>query len=84
MKHALRRTDLGQTRPARVWLDGYWETCLSPLDLAAGPLSAQEAHGSVTGITGDSFSSRSGHAIASNGAIHKGILNELAVVGTSI
>jgi myo-inositol-1(or 4)-monophosphatase len=67
---------------ARGWLDGYWETRLSPWDLSAGALLVQEAGGCVTGITGAPFSSRSGHAIASNGAIHKEILSELAVVGT--
>lgn len=67
---------------ARGWLDGYWETRLSPWDLSAGALLVQEAGGSVTGITGAPFSSRSGHAIASNGVIHKEILSELAVVGT--
>jgi myo-inositol-1(or 4)-monophosphatase len=66
----------------RGWLDGYWETRLSPWDLSAGALIVQEAGGCVTGITGERFSSRSGHAIASNGAIHKEILAELAVVGT--
>jgi len=67
---------------ARGWLDGYWETRLSPWDLSAGALIVQEAGGCVTGITGDDFCSRSGHAIASNGVIHKEILAELAVVGT--
>ncbi len=66
---------------ARGWLDGYWETRLSPWDLSAGSLIVQEAGGTVTGITGDRFSSRSGHAVASNGAIHKEILDELAVCG---
>ncbi len=67
---------------ARGWLDGYWETRLSPWDLSAGALIVREAGGCVTGITGEAFSSRSGHAIASNGVIHKEILAELAIVGT--
>lgn len=67
---------------ARGWLDGYWETRLSPWDLSAGALLVEEAGGCVTGITGGPFSARSGHAVASNGAIHKEILAELAVVGT--
>lgn len=67
---------------ARGWLDGFWETRLSPWDLSAGALIVTEAGGRVTGITGEAFSSRSGHAIASNGVIHKEILAELAVVGT--
>ncbi len=67
---------------ARGWLDGFWETRLSAWDLSAGALIVSEAGGHVTGITGDTFNSRSGHAIASNGVIHKEILAELAVVGT--
>lgn len=67
---------------ARGWFDGYWETRLSPWDLSAGALLVEEAGGCVTGITGEPFSSRSGHAIASNGVIHREILAELAVVGT--
>lgn len=66
---------------ARGWLDGYWETRLSPWDLSAGALIAQEAGGIVTGIDGNVFSSDKGHAIASNGAIHDQILSELAIVG---
>ncbi len=67
---------------ARGWLDGFWETRLLPWDLSAGALIVQEAGGCVTGITGEGFSSRKGHAIASNGVIHKEILAELAIVGT--
>ncbi len=67
---------------ARGWLDGFWETRLSPWDLSAGALIVREAGGYVTGITGEDFSSRKGHAIASNGVIHKEILAELAIVGT--
>ncbi|HUH03839.1 MAG TPA: inositol monophosphatase family protein [Kofleriaceae bacterium] len=70
---------------ARGWLDGYWESRLKPWDLAAGALLVREAGGQVTGIDGGPFASDSGHAIASNGAIHKGILEQLAAVdsGTS-
>lgn len=66
---------------ARGMLDGYWETRLSPWDLSAGALMVREAGGCVTGITGERFSAKLGHAIASNGAIHKEILDELRVVG---
>jgi myo-inositol-1(or 4)-monophosphatase len=69
---------------ARGWLDGFWETRLSPWDLSAGALIVREAGGCVTGITGEAFSSRLGHAIASNGVIHKEILAEMAVVGTPL
>jgi myo-inositol-1(or 4)-monophosphatase len=66
---------------ARGWLDGYWETRLSPWDLSAGALLVREAGGTVTGITGEAFQSDTGHAVASNGAIHDQILAELKVVG---
>lgn len=64
----------------RGWLDGFWETRLSPWDLAAGALVVREAGGMVTGITGGPFRARAGHAVASNGAIHKQILDELTAV----
>lgn len=65
---------------ARGWLDGYWESRLHPWDLAAGALLVEEAGGLVTGITGEPFASRAGHAVASNGAIHRALLTELAAV----
>lgn len=65
---------------ARGQLDGYWETRLQPWDLAAGALLVEEAGGVVTGITGEAFSSDAGNAVASNGAIHQRMLDELAVV----
>ena len=66
---------------AHGWMDGYWETRLSPWDLSAGALLVREAGGIVTGITGEPFAAKTGHAIASNGAIHKQMLAELEVVG---
>lgn len=66
---------------ARGWFDGYWETRLNPWDLSAGALLIREAGGTVTSIDGGRFVSTSGNAVASNGAIHKEILDELAVVG---
>ncbi len=62
---------------ARGWLDGYWETRLSPWDLCAGSVLVREANGVVTDITGGHFRVRSGNAIASNNAIHKELLDEL-------
>lgn len=64
----------------RGWLDGFWETRLSPWDVAAGALVVREAGGMVTDITGGRFVARRGNAVASNGAIHKEILRELAAV----
>lgn len=65
---------------ARGWLDGYWETRLKPWDLSAGAIIVREAGGTVTGIDGGPFVSASGHAVASNGAIHNEILDQLAAV----
>jgi myo-inositol-1(or 4)-monophosphatase len=65
---------------ARGWLDGYWETRLEPWDLSAGAIIVREAGGEVTGIDGGPFVSDSGHAIASNGAIHWDIVSQLAAV----
>lgn len=68
---------------ARGWYDGYWESKLHPWDLSAGALLVREAGGTVTAIDGGPFVSESGNAVASNGAIHKEILNELAAVSRS-
>jgi len=65
---------------ARGWLDGYWESRLKPWDLSAGAVIVREAGGAVTGIDGGPFRSASGHAVASNGAIHVEILEQLAAV----
>jgi len=65
---------------ARGWYDGYWESKLSPWDVSAGALMVVEAGGKVTSTDGSPFLSHSGNAVASNGAIHKEILDELAAV----
>lgn len=68
---------------ARGWLDGYWETRLHPWDMSAGALLVREAGGRVTSITGGPFVSADGNAIASNGAIHTQILEQLEQVPRS-
>ncbi|HVV86341.1 MAG TPA: inositol monophosphatase family protein [Kofleriaceae bacterium] len=60
--------------------DGYWERKLKPWDVAAGALVVAEAGGRVTDTLGGRFRSRSGHVVASNGAIHDAIVAELAEV----
>jgi myo-inositol-1(or 4)-monophosphatase len=62
------------------WFDGYWEAGLQPWDLSAGALLVHEAGGRVTGLRGERFSSSAGHALASNGAVHQQLLDELAAV----
>ena len=65
---------------ASGWIDGYWERRLSAWDISAGALIVREAGGTVTHVDGGPFRSASGAAVASNGAIHREILDELAVV----
>lgn len=68
---------------ASGWFDGYWEARLAAWDLSAGALLIREAGGRVTSLTGGPFVSASGQAVASNGAIHKQILDELTAVAAS-
>jgi myo-inositol-1(or 4)-monophosphatase len=65
---------------ARGWLDGYWESDIEAWDLSAGSLLIEEAGGRVTDITGHPFVSDTGRALATNGAIHVAMLEELAQV----
>ncbi len=65
---------------ARGWLDGYWESDIEAWDLSAGALLVAEAGGRVTDVTGGPFVSDTGRALATNGAIHKEMLDELARV----
>jgi len=52
-------------------LDGYWEMRLSPWDVAAGGLIAEEAGGKVTAMDGESdYLSDSPSIIAANPALH--------------
>jgi myo-inositol-1(or 4)-monophosphatase len=57
---------------ARGWMDGYWERKLKPWDYAAGALCVVEAGGIVD--------LHEGEVVASNGAIHQGLIAELEVV----
>jgi myo-inositol-1(or 4)-monophosphatase len=59
-------------------LDGHWELSLQPWDLAAGVLMIREAGGKVTNMAGGEFDLYVGEVAASNGAIHDGLIAELA------
>jgi myo-inositol-1(or 4)-monophosphatase len=59
-------------------LDCYWETIVSPWDVAAGWLMVAEAGGRVTDLAGAPFSFERGEILASNGAIHDAMLAVLA------
>jgi myo-inositol-1(or 4)-monophosphatase len=58
-------------------LDGFWEHALHPWDVAAGALIVTEAGGTVTDLTGGSFSSRAGNVIATNGLIHGAMVDAI-------
>ena len=68
---------------ARGWLDGYWERRLKPWDVAAGAVIVAEAGGRVTDTRGGPFDPHAGEVVATNGAIHARLVEELAAVGAS-
>ena len=55
--------------------DGFWEVSLSPWDMAAGLLIVREAGGIVTSLSGETFSLFEGGVLASNGLIHKQMID---------
>jgi myo-inositol-1(or 4)-monophosphatase len=57
--------------------DGFWELRLMPWDTAAGWLLVTEAGGMVTDLRGDPYQLHSPHIVASNGQIHREIINIL-------
>jgi myo-inositol-1(or 4)-monophosphatase len=76
----LGAASLDMVMVARGWLDGYWEADIEAWDLSAGALLIEEAGGQVTDITGGPFVSDTGRALATNGAIHVEMLEQLAAV----
>ena len=59
-------------------LECYWETVVSPWDIAAGWLMVEEAGGQVTDLQGRPFTLSGGEVLASNGYIHGTLLEALA------
>lgn len=59
-------------------LDGFWETKLSPWDIAAGGLIVAEAGGKVTNLIGGPLELTSGYILATNSLIHDEVLGALA------
>ncbi len=57
--------------------DGFWELKLNPWDVAGGSLIVREAGGVVTDFKGGPFSIYGDEIVASNGLIHKGMLEIL-------
>ena len=61
--------------------DGFWERQLQPWDVAGGALIVAEAGGRVTTMTGESYGSRKGSVLATNGRIHDAMLDVIRQVG---
>jgi myo-inositol-1(or 4)-monophosphatase len=58
-------------------LDGFWELGLKPWDTAAGFLLVKEAGGKITKLNGKKFNPFHPEIVASNGLIHKQMINTL-------
>jgi len=61
-------------------LDGFWEFKLSPWDIAAGILLVEEAGGEVSSWTAGKADIFKGEILASNGLIHKQMVDVLKLV----
>jgi len=59
--------------------DGFWEMKLKPWDLAAGALMVKEAGGRITNFSGAEFELSSPDIVASNGRIHKAMLEIIGI-----
>ncbi|MCS7057328.1 MAG: inositol monophosphatase [Meiothermus sp.] len=58
-------------------LDGFWEVKLNPWDVAAGWRILLEAGGQVTGLEGEAYRLGQRYLVASNGLIHRALLDTL-------
>jgi myo-inositol-1(or 4)-monophosphatase len=79
--HGVRRT--GSAALDLAWvacgrMDGFWEFGLKPWDVAAGALLVREAGGKVTNMDGSKLSLTAGRIVATNGRLHKHLLNIIA------
>jgi myo-inositol-1(or 4)-monophosphatase len=61
-------------------LDGYWERGLSAWDITAGIVLVREAGGRVTAYDGSPLTVASGRLLATNGLIHKAMVQGLGQV----
>ena len=76
------RTDINSQMSVQIQqgigrFDGFWELDLCPWDTAAAELIVREAGGQVTDFTGSRFSNYSKKILASNGLIHRKMINVL-------
>ena len=60
--------------------DGFWEENLKPWDTAAGLLLIEEAGGRITTFEGGAYDIYSPNILASNGVLHKKLINCLGSV----
>ena len=58
-------------------VDGFTTLNISPWDVAAGVLAAQEAGGTVTDFNGEPWKLNKTDLLVSNGLVHNDILSEL-------
>jgi myo-inositol-1(or 4)-monophosphatase len=65
--------DLGYVAAGRF--EAFWEQHLKPWDVAAGALIVEEAGGRVTGMDGGPFDPSAAHLIASNGHVHREVVD---------
>jgi myo-inositol-1(or 4)-monophosphatase len=63
--------------------EGYWERKIKPWDLAGGSAIVRAAGGKVTDFEDDATFLSTGNVVATNGAIHRTLLDELAFVASS-
>jgi myo-inositol-1(or 4)-monophosphatase len=83
LSHGIRRAgsaalDLCSVAAGRF--DGFWELKLNPWDKAAGSLLVTEAGGSVSDIAGNPFNLLGDDIVASNGLVHKEMLQVFSEV----
>ena len=57
--------------------DGFWEVALNPWDMAAGVVILEEAGGKVTNFKGETHSIYRRELVASNGRVHRAMLDVL-------
>jgi myo-inositol-1(or 4)-monophosphatase len=55
-------------------LDGFWESDLKAWDIAGGALIVAEAGGQLSNMAGETFASRGGQVLATNGRVHAAML----------
>ena len=68
---------LGLCSVAAGWTDAYFHLSLKPWDVAAASVIIQEAGGAISDLAGLPWRPSSGGCLASNGLIHKAMLNLL-------